>query len=270
VPGIKACHAFLWLFAPSSVNSGKNPVIILSLPKIMADLKRVVKKTVAKTIYLVISYVLKSPSYEDLAMSNLLEYIESGILEMYVMGITSPEESIEVEAMAKKHPEIRSEIATISKNLELYSELHALQPAPTIKPFLMASIDYMERMKKGEKPSYPPQLNEYSKIQDYKEWLERPDIILPSDFSHFYAKIIGNTPEMITAVIWIGKMAPPEVHKDEYEKFLILEGTCDITISDKVHHLKAGDYLAIPLHETHMVQVTSDVPCKAILQRIAA
>jgi mannose-6-phosphate isomerase-like protein (cupin superfamily) len=203
-------------------------------------------------------------------MSNISEYIESGILEMYVLGITSPEESREVESMAQKHPEVRSELNTISKNLELYSELHAVKPSPTIKPFLMASIDYSERLKKGEKPSYPPQLNEYSKIRDYKEWLEREDMNLPSDFSNFHAKIIGNTPEMITAVIWIGKMAPPEVHKDEHEKFLILEGTCEITVGEKVHSLKAGDYFPIPLHETHMVKVTSDVPCKAILQRIAA
>jgi mannose-6-phosphate isomerase-like protein (cupin superfamily) len=203
-------------------------------------------------------------------MSDISEYIESGILEMYVLGITTPEEASEVEAMAKEHSEIRNEISTISKNLELYSELHAVKPGPTIKPFLMASIDYTERMKKGEKPSYPPQLNEYSKIKDYKEWLEREDMKLPSDFNHFYAKIIGHTPEMITAVIWIGQMAPPEVHKDEYEKFLILEGTCDITVGDKVYPMKAGDYFAIPLHESHMVKVTSDVPCKAILQRIAA
>ena len=75
---------------------------------------------------------------------------------------------------------------------------------------------------------------------------------------------------MITAVIWIGQMAPDETHDDEHEKFLILEGTCDITVGNDVHHLKAGDYFAIPLHKTHMVKVTSDVPCKAILQRIAA
>jgi hypothetical protein len=34
--------------------------------------------------------------------------------------------------------------------------------------------------------------------------------------------------------------------------------------------LKAGDVLIIPLYKTHFVEVTSDIPCKLILQRAAA
>jgi mannose-6-phosphate isomerase-like protein (cupin superfamily) len=65
-------------------------------------------------------------------------------------------------------------------------------------------------------------------------------------------------------------MSPAEIHHDEYERFLIVEGTCDITIEKKVHHLKSGDFLAIPLFANHTVKVTSNIPCKAILQRVAA
>lgn len=201
---------------------------------------------------------------------NVTEYIQSGILEVYVLGITTPEETKEVEEMAKQHPEVRAEIDKISKDIELYAEMHAVTPSPTIKPFLMASIDYSERIENGETPTFPPALNDNSKIEDYKEWLDRKDIFKPTDFTDFHAKIIGYTPQMITAVIWIGQMAPDETHDDEHEKFLILEGTCDITVGNDVHHLKAGDYFAVPLHKTHMVKVTSDIPCKAILQRIAA
>lgn len=201
---------------------------------------------------------------------NTADYIQSGILEMYVLGITTPEETKEVEEMAKKHSEVRAEIDKISKDIELYAQMHAVTPSPTIKPFLMASIDYSERIKNGEVPSFPPVLNDNSKIEDYKEWLDRKDIFKPADFTDFHAKIIGYTPQMITAIIWIGQMAPAETHDDEHEKFLILEGTCDITVENDVHHLKAGDYFAIPLHKTHMVKVTSDIPCKAILQRMAA
>ncbi len=60
------------------------------------------------------------------------------------------------------------------------------------------------------------------------------------------------------------------MHTHELEKFLILEGTCDITIEDEVYSLKAGDFLSIPLYNKHDVKVTSLNPCKAILQRIAA
>jgi mannose-6-phosphate isomerase-like protein (cupin superfamily) len=201
---------------------------------------------------------------------SISEYIKSGILEMYVLGIATEQEAREVQEMAEKHPEIRDELDIISSDIELYANLHAVKPDPTIKPFLMASIDYTERIKNGEKPSFPPELNKDSKITDYKEWLEREDMTLSPEFRDFQAKIIGHTPQMITALIWIGKMAPPEVHDHEHEKFLILEGTCDITVGDKVHQLIPGDYFSIPLHATHFVKVTSDIPCKAILQRIAA
>ena len=65
-------------------------------------------------------------------------------------------------------------------------------------------------------------------------------------------------------------MAPQEVHDNEYKKFLIVEGTCDIVIGENAHSLVPGDVLEIPLHTTHFGRVTSSMPCKVILQRIAA
>ncbi|MBI3519835.1 MAG: cupin domain-containing protein [Bacteroidetes bacterium] len=85
-----------------------------------------------------------------------------------------------------------------------------------------------------------------------------------------YAKIIGYTPEVTTTIAWIKKMTPFEIHHNELERFLILEGTCDITIGEEVHHMSAGDFIAIPLYIGHSLIVTSDIPCKVILQRVAA
>ena len=45
------------------------------------------------------------------------EYIESGILELYVYGSLTEAESEEVAAMAKKHPEINAEIIAIEKSV---------------------------------------------------------------------------------------------------------------------------------------------------------
>jgi len=75
---------------------------------------------------------------------------------------------------------------------------------------------------------------------------------------------------MQTALLWLRYMAPQEVHHHEYEKFLILEGSCDIIVGNKTHSLLPGDYFCIPLHERHEVRITSSMPCKAILQRVAA
>lgn len=139
-----------------------------------------------------------------------------------------------------------------------------------IKPFLFATIDYSERIEKGEAPSYPKILDEDSRIEDYEEWLNRPNMQLPEDFKDFHAVIISHTPQALTSIVWLKEGAPLELHHNEYEKFLIVEGSCDITIEDTPHPLKAGDYLSIPLHKNHMVKVTSPGPCKIILQRVAA
>jgi mannose-6-phosphate isomerase-like protein (cupin superfamily) len=203
-------------------------------------------------------------------MDNISSYINSGILEMYVLGLATPEESRMVEELRAAHPEINEELQQITASVETYATAHAVTPHATMKPLLFATIDYTERLKKGEAPAFPPLLNENSRIADYAEWLNRPDMTLPADNENIYLKIIGYTPQATTAIVWINSMAPDEVHHDEHESFLIVEGTCDITIGDKVHHLVPGNVLTIPLHADHYVKVTSAIPCKVILERKAA
>jgi len=203
-------------------------------------------------------------------MKEVLEYIQSGILEMYVLGITSPGQTIEVEKMAQQYKEIRDELDKINENIELYARLHAITPSPLVKPMLMATIDFTERLKKGEAMSFPPNLTKDSKWQDYNEWLSRPDMVSPKDLKGIFAKIIGYTPQATTAIVWIEEMAAAEVHDDEHEKFLVIEGECDIFVGESIQHLVPGDFFQIPLHTTHSVKVTSEIPCKAILQRVAA
>jgi mannose-6-phosphate isomerase-like protein (cupin superfamily) len=203
-------------------------------------------------------------------MKNIRDYIESGIIETYVLGMASDGEAHEVEELSAAHPEIKEAIDTFSVLMEEQAMANAIEPDPIIKPLVLATIDFIDRMEKGEEPSFPPNLHEGSKKEDYEEWLNRADMVLPNDIEDVYAKIIGHTPEAITAIVWIKEIAPQEVHDNEYEKFLIIEGTCDITIGEEVHSLVPGDYLAIPLHVNHFVKVTSQIPCKAILQRVAA
>lgn len=203
-------------------------------------------------------------------MMDISEYIESGIIESYVLGLAGPEEIEEVESFAILHPEVRQAIDTFSTSIEEQARANAITPDPLIKPMLMATIDFISRMENGETPAFPPELNSNSTVTEYTEWLNRADMMLPADFTDIHARIIGHTPRLTTVIVWIKEMAPQEVHHNEYEKFLIVEGTCDITIEDEIHHLSPGDFLAIPLHKNHHVKVTSDIPCKVILQRAAA
>ena len=202
-------------------------------------------------------------------MKTVKEYIDSGILEQYVLGCTSAEESIQVELLINEDPSIRMEITAIQAVLECYAIQHAITPNPVIKPFLLATIDYSERLKNGEPATQPPVLHDKSIINDYAIWLNRSDMI-SQEGENIYAKIIGYTHKAITAIIWIKDYAPQEVHDNELERFLIVEGSCNIIVEEEVYALVAGDYFAIPLHKDHLVKVTSALPCKIILQRIAA
>lgn len=203
-------------------------------------------------------------------MKTAEEYINSGILELYVLGMTNAEETTLVHQMALKHPEIIQEIEEISNALEIDAESKIFKPSETVKPFIMAIVDYTERLKKGEQMTFPPLLSKESKIIDFAEWTSRPDMILPDDSDNLYAKLIGHNSEATTAISWLKTHSPAETHTNELERFLILEGSCDITIGSDVYSLVAGDFLSIPLHIEHSLMVTSKVPCKVILQRVAA
>lgn len=203
-------------------------------------------------------------------MKDLNKYIESGILELYVLGMASNEEVTLIRELALQHPEIKKEIDEITNSLKSYAKKENDIPNDTVKPFVFAIIDFQTRMENGEVQKKVALLNENSKPSDYQEWLSRPDMTLPLDSQDLYAKLIGVTPQATTAIVWLKTGSPPEIHDNEYEKFLILEGTCDIVIDETPFHLSAGDYMSIPLYSSHFVKVTSLIPCKVILQRVAA
>lgn len=203
-------------------------------------------------------------------MNSIQEYINSGILELYVLGITSNEENIEITRLAKKHIEIRNEIDAITEALKMYSGETAPEISPATKAMLMATIDYTERLKNGEEYVTAQLLNKESKIEDFKNWIDNPTMQLSEDFKSLDAKIISSSPEVTTLIVWLKEGAPIEIHDKEFEHFLIVEGTCTITIGTEKHNLVPGDYLAIPLFIEHNVEVTSTIPCKVILQRVAA
>lgn len=201
-------------------------------------------------------------------MTNIKEYIESGILELYVLGEVSPEEAAEVEEMSRKHGEVRKEIELIRTAHESYLVSVAAPTHPVLKSLLMTVIDYSDRIKRNGQAGMPPLLNHDSRIQDFEAWLSDPALIPPKDFRNIHSVIICNTPEVVTSVLWIKKEVPAEMHRDKQERFLILEGACNVIVEDKVYSLNSGNYFSIPLQRNHRVEVTSDIPCKAILQTI--
>ncbi|MEQ8907893.1 MAG: anti-sigma factor [Vicingaceae bacterium] len=67
-------------------------------------------------------------------------YIESGILEQYVLGQLSASEAAEVESMCKKNPEVAKEVEEISNSFEAYANAHAKKPSASVKANILAEI----------------------------------------------------------------------------------------------------------------------------------
>ena len=62
-------------------------------------------------------------------MEEVKSYIESGILELYVLGQLTAQECIEVEAMVAKYPEVKAELSAIEVALEAYAQENAIVPS---------------------------------------------------------------------------------------------------------------------------------------------
>lgn len=74
-------------------------------------------------------------------------FLASGLIEQYVLGLTSPEEDEEVERYANAFPEIKSEIETLQGAMKQYAVQSSSEPepkmqtkpkAPTSRSFLFA------------------------------------------------------------------------------------------------------------------------------------
>ncbi len=195
------------------------------------------------------------------------ELIESGLLELYVFGMASDDQIREVESAQAKYPAVAEELNQIHQRIENYGRANAVQPPALVKTVVMAAADYMRRLREGEEFLDAPILTENSKIEDFSYWLNREDMVLADVEESIYAKIISSTPERTTSIVWAKDFLEPEIHSNEREKFLIVEGTCEVYIGEETHCLKPGDFLTIPLHANHSAKVTSDIPCKFIMQR---
>ena len=73
-------------------------------------------------------------------MEDIKAYIESGILELYVLGDVTADEKLQVEAMAAKHKVIKAELDEIERSMEAYAEVNAIEPAAHLRERVLGSI----------------------------------------------------------------------------------------------------------------------------------
>ena len=72
--------------------------------------------------------------------------IESGDLELYVMGMLPPEEAVKVETLAHLFPEVQEEINLIATTFEIGVMQAAVTPSASVKEKLMSSISAKQQI----------------------------------------------------------------------------------------------------------------------------
>jgi len=73
-------------------------------------------------------------------VEDLKAYIETGILELYVLGDVTPAEKLQVEELASKHPAIKAELAEIERSMELYAGENAIEPSEYLRSRILGSL----------------------------------------------------------------------------------------------------------------------------------
>ncbi len=68
------------------------------------------------------------------------EIISSGLLELYVLGMTNEQETAQVLAMAKQYTEVRAELDSIEACMEHYARIHCVNPSVKLKEKVYTAI----------------------------------------------------------------------------------------------------------------------------------
>ena len=186
------------------------------------------------------------------------------MIERYVLGQLSLAEGRMIEAAASSDLALRARLNGLQDDLAALAQRRAISPPSDLKARIFSTIAEQNRSDR------PPILHQGSKASDYSRWIDGPDMTCPTVFDEVHFLEFGDDPDAMSALVWVKHGSPAETHTDCVEKFLILEGTCEVELNGTVQSLSSGDVFSIPLYTVHTVKVTSPAPCKFILQRIAA
>jgi len=138
-------------------------------------------------------------------MNNITAFIESGLLELYVLGIATPEEEEMVEQMALLNPEVVKAMESFSDKLEQSAMRSAIGPPDMLKAGFFASIRALAEAEEEKKTWQPPFLNANASISDFSKWLNDPAFSSPAVLEDIYAKVIFSNEQLTTLIVWIKK-----------------------------------------------------------------
>jgi len=67
-------------------------------------------------------------------------YIESGVIESYVLGLADAQETAELLQLCREHPEIKQALDAFESSLKNMAVNNALTPPPSVKENIFAAL----------------------------------------------------------------------------------------------------------------------------------
>ncbi len=200
---------------------------------------------------------------------DIRQFLESGIIEQYVLGIASPDEAAQVARMAAEFPEVKTEVELVEKTLMKLAETQLPGSSNSLKTNLLDRISGLEAAVPVIDLANPPRLEA---SLNRTAWARAAaHITQPEDLENVHLHPIKDADGVQMFVAFVRSEVEEEVHHDLLESFLILEGSCECLVVDvqgreRTVRLEAGDDISFRIGETHTIFITSARPVKAILQ----
>lgn len=192
---------------------------------------------------------------------NLQDYINSGILEQYCLGLLDSAEANQVASYCLQYPQLREELKSIEEAMEKMAAEKATPPPPQLKEKILGRLGFV-----GNEVLDINNLPPTDAYSNYLSWLQAVEHLLPTEpFEDLNIQVLQQTDKLAQMLVVAKVNVPDESHDNYAESFFILDGKCACTIDGKEVFLNAGDFLEIPLHVEHDVKMLTPT-VTAILQ----
>ncbi|PZV84677.1 anti-sigma-K factor RskA [Algoriphagus aquaeductus] len=138
---------------------------------------------------------------------NIQEYIESGKLELFLLGELTEREREEVIAMAQAHPQIQQELEALEEAMFAFDELTGKKPSPQLKDKIFASLEEEFRKEEAPKaapaPSPAPKETKVVKLTPWKPFAVAASLVavLASAAAIYFAGKFYETDQKFTALL---------------------------------------------------------------------
>lgn len=195
---------------------------------------------------------------------DIKEYIASGVIEDYCLGVLDAEMMQIVAQNAALYPEIQDEIDACEMALATYAAEFATGKKELSKDDVLMAIESLENEEQITLDNVPL----ITKYSDATNWLKFVKPLLPQTLTRpFWMYNLPGDEDVERFVLWSHGDIPHETHTHTQETFLVLEGRCRCFMNEEAVELSAGDFLSIPLYAEHNVEILEG-PVMAIVQRV--